>query len=632
MAPAEPHLPTQRVAALLASLSSDDERLEKPVQSLQKIRGVLAAVELLVACYGNVFGRVQVFDSVLDFYEDRLPDWLKGKKHSWNSLVRRRSSHGEELKAEEDVAVLSREIVIFIVQFVLRCNARLGDGSALSSPLWALFRRLDNLKMNVGALKSAPVQAGGRPEVLRTYAAELKETWECLCVETGLPQDQNLCATDLLAPSPSRFWVDAWWHATSACIHRPVPVTKPIWDWGPRKRSKPGMAMASIKLNKREYFLETYRRSSSKPKTVKWAGRDEQGHPIILEHKLSVPDKETDLIPHTPHGMYLKDRSVRFPGTQEVVVKDQHDRIIFDGTTGPEYCFLDAKYSTQFHQDLRGRKAVACVDVQDISSDVSAAHSMKMYLWRDTQSSDIHFHTLSYYSHKEPQHGSHGVDGRELEFPLLWLHGTAKKESSTCLLFHFQLEARSDGEKRAAKRHSGLSVSLPLTETRSAGDIYVPPVYKAFLAKYKSLTVNFGRGTDCDYFKEVFEKAHYEDSLVHLLHCLPLPNLSLRPSPLPSIASSRSTNSFATARSSGSSSHDWFSDKLSPTWLHSAADPISFPDPSMPITEPSKHILEGPPRTVNNEPSISRPITEETTKPDTEHSTPFPDGHPGNMI
>jgi hypothetical protein len=111
MAPAEAHLPTQRVDALLKSLPSDDERLEKPVQSLRRIGRVLAAVACLVDCYGDVFSYGHVFDSFLEHYEV-----LGEKKHTWNRLARRRSSHGEEL---EDVALLSHEIVVSMVQFAL---------------------------------------------------------------------------------------------------------------------------------------------------------------------------------------------------------------------------------------------------------------------------------------------------------------------------------------------------------------------------------------------------------------------------------------------------------------------------------------------------------------------------------
>jgi hypothetical protein len=111
MAPAEPHLPTQRVNALLKSISSSDQRLEKPVQSLQRISRVLAAVVCLVDCYGDVFRYGHVFDSFLEYYE--APG---ERKHTWNPLVRRRSSQEEEL---EDVTLLSHEIAVFIVQFAL---------------------------------------------------------------------------------------------------------------------------------------------------------------------------------------------------------------------------------------------------------------------------------------------------------------------------------------------------------------------------------------------------------------------------------------------------------------------------------------------------------------------------------
>jgi hypothetical protein len=402
-----------------------------------------------------------------------------------------------------------------------------------SSPLGALFRQLDDLKIKVGALKRAPVRGDLRAEALKTHAAELKETWECLCEETGLAKDEKLCATDVLAASPSRYLPAAWWHATP-CTHRPVFGTKPRWGWPTRKRSTPGKTMAVITLGGRRYFLHTYRRSTSMPKTIKWAGTtepkwvagkdEEPGQSIVLEHKLSVPEKEPDLIPYTPHKMHLQDLLVRFSGTQEVMVRevgDQHDRITFSGMTQPEYSFLDVKYLTQFHQDLRGRKAVACVDVDNVSTSASVAHSPKLYLWRDAQSSDIHFHTLSYDSQAE---------GKELEFPLLWLHGTSTKQkpSSRSLLFHFRLDAERDGEKKANKRHSGLRSSGTYThsnsaeyahawsgnvsETKDVGYFYVPPKYKALLARHKSLAVNFESVSGKPEFQFLLTLLMYDDN------------------------------------------------------------------------------------------------------------------------
>jgi hypothetical protein len=342
-----------------------------------------------------------------------------------------------------------------------------------SSPLGDLFRQLDNLKIKVDAIKRAPVRGDLRAEALETHAAELKETWKRFCKEMGLTKDEKLCVTDVLAASQSRFLAGARWHATP-CIHHAVLGTKPRWDWPTRKRSTPGKIIATIKLNGRRYFLHTYRRSMSMPKTLKWAGttepkwvagKEEQpGKPIVLEHKLSVSEGEPDLTPYTPHKMHDQDLLVRFSGTQEVMVTevgDQHGRITFDGKTQPEYSFLDRKLLTQFHQDLRGRKAVACVDVDNVSSGTSVAHSPKLYLWRDTQNSDIHFHTLSYDSQAE---------GKELEFPLLWFHGTCTKQRTKSLLFRFHLDAEHDGDVR---------------------HFYVPLGYNDLLAKYKSLTVNF---------------------------------------------------------------------------------------------------------------------------------------------
>jgi hypothetical protein len=99
-------------------------------------------------------------------------------------------------------------------------------------------------------------------------------------------------------------------------------------------------------------------------------------------------------------------------------------------------------------------------------------HSLKLYLWRDTQSSDIHSHTLSYYSQAE----------KELVFPLLWFHGTCtrQKPSSKTLLLHFRLPANSSYTKTGH-----------VMEAKDEGHLYVPPKYKALLVKHQSLTVKF---------------------------------------------------------------------------------------------------------------------------------------------
>jgi hypothetical protein len=132
--------------------------------------------------------------------------------------------------------------------------------------------------------------------------------------------------------------------------------------------------------------------------------------------------------------------------------------------------------------------------------------------------------------------------------------------------------------------------------------------------------------SDCDSF--------YEDSLVHLLHCLPLPNPMLRHRPLPSRASSHSTSSFATATSTGSSNVDYL--KMSPTWLQPAAD-LAFPETLTPITEPPNPnlesptaISEGPVMTNNGESPV--PINEAIPGTIPKNATSLPDGHPGNMI
>lgn len=393
-----------------------------------------------------------------------------------------------------------------------RSNAPFLDGMPPSSLLGGLFRQLHDLNVRVGALKRAQVRGELRIEALKTHAAELRETWEGFCGETGIAKEERLCATGVLAPWPSRFLADHRWHATP-CLHRSVLGTRPTWGWPTRTRSTPGKTMATITLSDRRYLLQTYRRSTSLPKTIKWAGttepkwvagaEEQPGQPIVLEHKLSVPEREPDLVPYTPHRMHDQDLVVRFSGTQEVVVKDRYDRITFHGMTQPEYSFLDVKYLTQFHQDLRGRKQVTRFDVDNISSAASAAHSTKLYVWRDTQDPDIHFHTLSYHSQAE---------GRELEFPLLWLHETCIKQrpSSKSLLLHFRLDAEHDGDKGAIKRHSGVpllsSPSMSLhsksadnphdwpgntLETKDVGHLYVPLRYRAFVGRYKYLVVNF---------------------------------------------------------------------------------------------------------------------------------------------
>jgi hypothetical protein len=133
------------------------------------------------------------------------------------------------------------------------------------------------------------------------------------------------------------------------------------------------------------------------------AGEEEEqpGQSIILEHELSVQGQERDLVPFTLHKVHRQDLVARFSGAQKVVIRNQHDRIIFERTIRPEYCFLDDRYLTPFHQDLRGRKGVACIDVKKFFTDASIDHSLKLYLWRDIQGFDMHFHTLSYYSQAE---------------------------------------------------------------------------------------------------------------------------------------------------------------------------------------------------------------------------------------
>jgi hypothetical protein len=90
---------------------------------------------------------------------------------------------------------------------------------------------------------------------------------------------------------------------------------------------------------------------------------------------------------------------------------------------------------------------------------------------------------------------------------------------------------------------------------------------------------------DCTIFKESFESAaHYDDSLVHLLKCLPLPEPMLRHGMLPGGASSHSSNSPATARSSGGSNVDYLS--MSP-WYLPLEPNLGFSDTSTSIPKPS---------------------------------------------
>jgi succinyl-CoA synthetase beta subunit len=114
MAPAELHLLTERVAALLNRLPGGDKRLEKAIQSLQRINQALVTIACLVDCYGDVFRCEHVVDSVQPMVEHY--EALGEREHSRNPLVRRRSSHGEEL---EGIALLSREIFMSIMQFAL---------------------------------------------------------------------------------------------------------------------------------------------------------------------------------------------------------------------------------------------------------------------------------------------------------------------------------------------------------------------------------------------------------------------------------------------------------------------------------------------------------------------------------
>ncbi|KAJ4376319.1 hypothetical protein N0V83_001602 [Neocucurbitaria cava] len=119
------------------------------------------------------------------------------------------------------------------------------------------------------------------------------------------------------------------------------------------------------KFKRREYTLDEYRPSMSKPQTLVWTGRDEQENGFSLEHNLSLPRK--DLTPYTLHHTYEDELSVSFQGAQNVVIK-QNGRIVFDESTVVKYTFVNARDAMRFHEDLRARKNVACVPAIKISS------------------------------------------------------------------------------------------------------------------------------------------------------------------------------------------------------------------------------------------------------------------------
>ena len=152
-----------------------------------------------------------------------------------------------------------------------------------------------------------------------------------------------------------------------------------------------------------------------------------------------------DLTPYTLHSTYDDGgRIVRFPGKQAIVIKE-YGHILFEDTREIEYTFVDVKYSTKFHEDLRARKQKARVDVVGVSSNEGLeADREKLYLWRDIQGSDVQFHTLSYFSSR--------VEHREVEFPILWFDAPPKREGSRSLLLKFLLSST-----RESRRPSSIS-------------------------------------------------------------------------------------------------------------------------------------------------------------------------------
>jgi hypothetical protein len=149
------------------------------------------------------------------------------------------------------------------------------------------------------------------------------------------------------------------------------------------------------------------------------------------------------LLPYTKHSTYGKDQLVMFPGEQVVTLK-REGVIKYCWPTEAEYNFVK-NYSKQFHEDLRGRRAVTTVDVKQISSANNSREAVKekIYIWRDNQSDEAQLHTLSYY-------GSN-VEHQEVEFPILWFSRIIHRKSSTCLQLNFLLDQSEKEEKRKEK-------------------------------------------------------------------------------------------------------------------------------------------------------------------------------------
>lgn len=587
MAPADLQPSIQRIDALLTdNRYADNTKFEEPIRQLRCIRKVLVGLQSLIVSYGDVFDGEDAFDEPLTYYELYLINCSTQKRHSWG--FKSRQNQAALIKVEEDVLFRIR---VFIVKFALRCNAVLDDHSPSESSLKGIFNRLRSIKYSVESLRTPAVQGLRRPVELRKHASHLEVVWNQLCDETGLSHEDKLPVEEIVATSTSQFWAPAFRHATPQCMHKPIHVTSPVWERPLRGYSSDG-PVASIILNRREYSLEQYRRSTTKPYTIVWSGKDDKGRLISLEHKLSEK-----LLPHTKHSTYGKDQLVMFPGEQDVTLK--RDSVIrYSGPTEAEYNFVNVNYSKQFHEDLRGRKAVTTVDVKQISSADNSREAVKekIYIWRDNQSDEAQLHTLSYY-------GSN-VEHQEVEFPILWFNRKIHRISSTCLQLNFLLDqSEKEEEKRKekdgkSKEHLRRSSSTSLASTIGSS-IYVPQDYKAVLAKFQFLKISFELAAECNEFRQNFEAKHYDDCLVHLLYCLPAPD----PTPLPvrqarappSQPSSLSTNSVRTGRSSEILPQSPSpSSSIEPGWIDRNAWYVGGISPAQ-ITRPARRGSDGNP-------------------------------------
>ncbi|KAF2004534.1 hypothetical protein P154DRAFT_519400 [Amniculicola lignicola CBS 123094] len=451
--------------------------------------------------------------------------------------------------------------------FSRRCNTSLKGPLPSDSAFTSLFFELLKLRTSVEAIKLVEESDHDIPKELRAQAGALRQLWERLCTEGGVEKEERLPAGEIMTSGHLRFWVARQWHEPLVCEHSPARVTSTDWRFPLRRRSN-GHFMASLKVKDKEYYLCDYQRSS-KQKAIQWTGYDDKKNHITIEHNLWAPKK--DLTPNTLHSSLNDGRIVRFPGKQQVVIKEYH-HIILEDTRKIEYTFVDIRYSTRFHEDLRARKQKACVDVVTISStEGPEANLEKLYLWRDVQRSDVQFHTLSYFSSK--------AEHREVEFPILWFRALLKREGSRTLILTFL-----SSSNRELRRSSTSSVS------DTFGDMYVPKEEKQTLMQYQYLKIEFESVAECETFQADFEAIHYEDTLVHLLHCLPVPtSASMRRerTEVPhSHTSSNSTNTNATGHSSdrltrgpsSNSSIDWWPPDWFPLTTQSPTSP-SLPKP-----------------------------------------------------